>query len=219
MKIFKDRQAAGKLLAKRLKHLSSSPPAGWVGRGTIVLGIPRGGVVVAAEVAKILNLPLDTLVVRKIGAPFQTELALGAVDPDGEVIWEEQLLNDLRLRIEDLGDEIQNQWKEVKRREDAYRDGKEPLNVDGKVVILVDDGIATGATTLSAINFLKRHGAKKIILAVPVASKEAKDKIVGELGEFGEVLVLETPEYFQAVGQFYQEFLPVSDEEVVQLLS
>ncbi|MEK7617510.1 MAG: phosphoribosyltransferase family protein [Patescibacteria group bacterium] len=205
MKIFKDRQAAGKLLAKRLKNVSSD----------LVLGIPRGGVVVAAEVARKLSLPLDVLVVRKIGAPFQSELALGAVDGDGEVVWEEDLLKEVGVSREELGDIIKNEWKELKRREDLYRAGKGELNVDGKVVILVDDGIATGATTLSAINYLKRHKAK-VILAIPVASKEAVDKIRAVEGVRD--VVLEIPEYFQAVGQFYQDFLPVSDEEVVEIL-
>ncbi|TSC88073.1 MAG: phosphoribosyltransferase [Microgenomates group bacterium Gr01-1014_7] len=206
MKIFKDRQSAGQLLAKRLKNIHAD----------LVLGIPRGGVVVAAEVAKILKLPLDIIVTRKIGAPMQPELALGAVDPDGECIWEGNLLKDLRLKINDLGEIIQNEWKELKRREDLYRGEKPPLKPEGKIVILVDDGIATGATTLAAINFLKRHKAKEIILAVPVASKESAERLTEQIDE---AMILETPDYFQAVGQFYQSFLPVSDEEVVQFLS
>lgn len=209
IKIFKNREAAGKLLAQRLKDIKAD----------LVLGIPRGGVVVAAEVAHELKLPLDILVVRKIGAPFQKELALGAVDPDGEVLWEQELIDDLGLKINDLKDEIQIQREEIRRREDAYRNGKSPLEVENKIVILVDDGIATGATTQAAINYLKRHQVKKIILAVPVSSKDAIDKMVGEIGDMGEVIVLETPEYFEAVGQFYQDFPQVSDEEVVQLLN
>lgn len=210
MKIFKDRQAAGKLLAKRLKSTKAD----------LVLGIPRGGVAVAAELAKELNLPLDILVTRKIGAPFQPELALGALDPDGEVVWEESLLEETGMKSEQLGQRIKEEWKEVKRREDAYRVERPPLAtlVAGKMVILVDDGIATGSTTLAAIRFLKRHEAKKIILAVPVASREAKIRVVREVGEVGEVIVLETPEYFQAVGQFYKHFEPVEDVEVVKYL-
>lgn len=198
MKIFKDRQAAGQVLAHRLKHLSSDG-------GTIVLGIPRGGVVVAAEVAETLKLPLDVLVTRKIGAPNQPELALGAVDPDGEVIG-------------DVGGIVEAEFRELKRREKLYRKEGKPLNVENKIVILVDDGIATGATTLAAINYLKRHQAKKIVLAVPVASREAVDKVVRELGQFGEAIVLEISGDFQAVGQFYQKFEEVTDSEVVQLL-
>lgn len=216
MKIFKDRQSAGRLLAKRLGHLSSDSPRGEAGRGTIVLGIPRGGVVVAKEVARELNLPLDIIVTRKIGAPFQPELALGAVDADGEVIGEVSAFGEIREAVErEIG--------EIKRREKLYRQNRHerrPLArlVAGKMVILVDDGIATGATTLAAINFLKRHGAKKIILAIPVASEEAVDRVSREIGEMGEVVVLETPEYFQAVGQFYENFPPVEDEQVIQYL-
>ena len=211
MKIFKDRKSAGKLLAKRLQHFLND-------RSTIVLGIPRGGVVVGKEVAKALKLPLDVIITRKIGAPMQPELALGALDPDGEVVWDDKLVSEVGVETDQLKDIIRNELDELERRGKVYRQGKQPLNIENKVVILVDDGVATGATTLAAIRFLKRHGAKKLVLAVPVASKEAVDKIIRELGEFGEVIVLETPEYFQAVGQFYQEFLPVSDAMVIQYL-
>lgn len=204
MKIFKDRQTAGKLLAEKLHFFN--------GRGTIVLGIPRGGVVVAAEIAQELKLPLDIIVTRKIPHPDQPELAIGAVDSDGQVIGEVGKYG---------GIIVEKELAELKRREEKYRHARRPLAklIEGKVVILVDDGIATGATTLAAINYLKRHQAKKIILAVPVASREAVEKMIRELGEFGEVMVLETPENFAAVGQFYQEFQPVEDEEVIQLLA
>lgn len=214
MRIFKNRQSAGQLLAKRLKSTKAD----------LVLGIPRGGVVVASAVAASLKLPLDIIVTRKIGALTQPELALGAVDPDGEVVWDEELLEQLKIDNGQLTMEINNETQETKRRENIYRRGKRPLDVGGKTIILVDDGVATGSTTLSAINYLRRHGAEKIILAVPVASREAMDRIVRELGPapdgagFGEVVILESPENFQAVGQFYQHFDPVSDEEVVQLL-
>lgn len=204
MKIFKDRKSAGKLLAQRLKKTNAD----------LVLGIPRGGVVVAKEVADQLKVPLDVLVVRKIGAPFQEELALGAVDPDGEVVWEQGLLSQLTVESEELKEKIQQGWKELKRREDVYRAGKSQLDVAGKTILLIDDGIATGATTLSAVRYLKRHKAK-VVLAVPVASKESANKLSKEADE---VVVLSVPENFQAVGEFYQKFLPVSDEEVIQLL-
>lgn len=211
MKIFKDRTSAGKLLAKHLKQ--------YKGQGnTIVLGIPRGGVVVAHEVVKELNLPLDILVTRKIGAPNQPELALGAVDADGEVIWEENLLKGTGFSKEELREFINLELAELKRREETFRHGKKPLDLKEKIIILVDDGIATGSTTLAAINYLIRHQVKKIILAIPVASKESIEKIARQLGKFGEVLSLETPEYFQAVGQFYYQFEPVEDREVIQLL-
>lgn len=201
MKIFKDRISAGRLLAKHLKQYKGQ-------ENTIVLGIPRGGVVVAKEVAKELKLSLDIIVTRKIGHPNQPELALGAVDPDGEVVGD----------VGGFGEIVMDELKELKRREREYRHARPRLAklMEGKVVILVDDGIATGATTLAAIKYLKRHDAEKIIMAAPVASKEAHNKLKNEVDE---MVILETPEYFQAVGQFYQEFGEVTDEEVVQLLA
>lgn len=212
MKLFKDRKAAGKLLAKHLNDYKHK-------KGVLVLGIPRGGVVIAKEVAKELKLPLDIIVTRKIGAPDQPELALGAVDPDGEVVWDSKLLADLGFKIDGLRENVEDEVEEIRRREKVYRAGKKSLEIKGKTVILIDDGIATGSTTLSAINYLKRHKVKKIILAVPVASYGTIEDIKRELGKFGEVVVLETPEYFQAVGQFYHDFLPVSDQEVIQSLT
>lgn len=205
MKIFRDRIAAGELLANRLKSIKAD----------LVLGIPRGGVVVAAVVARELNLPLDIVVTRKIGAPGQEELALGAVDADGEVIWDHELLRQLNPPAGELKLKINEGMEELKRRESLYRSGREPLNVANKVVILVDDGIATGATTLAAINFLKRHEAKRIILAAPVASQDALRKVEGAVDQS---VVLETPEYFAAVGQFYAQFEAVTDEGVIQLM-
>lgn len=211
MKLFKDRKSAGQLLAKRLKNVSAD----------LILGIPRGGVVVAAEVAKDLNLPLDIIVTRKIGAPNQEELALGAVDPDGEVVWDNELLKQLELKIPSLGFardknfkfQIDEEINEIKRREELYRQGRQPVDVESKRVILVDDGMATGSTMLAAIKYLKRHGAK-IILAVPVASAEALKKMTNDVDDS---IVLEVPAYFAAVGQFYHQFEPVTDEEVIQL--
>ena len=200
MKIFKDRESAGKILASKLKSTQAN----------LVLGIPRGGVVVAKEISQELNLPLDIIVTRKIPHPDQIELALGAVDSDGEIIL------GAGLEIEGLEELVKKEVEEIKRREQTYRQGKNPLNLKGKTVILVDDGIATGLTTLATIKYLKKHKVKKIILAVPVASNEALDKIKSEVEK---LVILETPEYFNAVGQFYLNFLPVSDQEVIQLLS
>lgn len=204
MKIFKNRQSAGKILAKRLRNFKAD----------LVLGIPRGGVVVAAEIAKDLNLPLDIVVTRKIGAPGQEELAVGALDPDGKVVWDEQLMRDLGFMIYDLREQVKNALEEIQRREKVYRQGRKPLDISGKIVILVDDGIATGSTVLSAVKYLKRHGAK-VILAVPVASGGALKKVKNECEQ---IIALQVPEYFGAVGQFYQQFEAVSDEEVIQYL-
>lgn len=209
MKLFKNRTAAGLLLAQRLKNTKAD----------LMLAIPRGGVVVASEIARKLKLPLDIIVTRKIGAPMQEELALGAIDPDGDVVWEQALLAELRIKNYELRDEIQKEWEEIKRREDLYRAGKKPYELDGKTVILVDDGIATGSTMIAAVNYLKRHKVKEIILAIPVCSKESADKISKKLKGFGQLIVLQTPDYFQAVGQFYQSFLPVSDDMVIEYLN
>ncbi|MDO8573755.1 MAG: phosphoribosyltransferase family protein [Candidatus Daviesbacteria bacterium] len=205
MEIFKDRQAAGELLANRLKNTKAD----------IVLGIPRGGVVVAAKLAKDLNLPFDIIVTRKIGAPGQVELALGALDPDGQVIWDQELLDELEIEPEELKQKIDTEMTELRRREKLYRQGRSPLDISGKTIILADDGMATGSTTLAAVKYLKRHGAK-IILAVPVASSSALKKVENEVESN---VVLQIPEYFQAVGQFYSQFESVTDEEVIELLN
>jgi len=204
MKMFKDRADAGNLLANRFKNIKAD----------IVLGIPRGGVVVAAKLAKYLRLPLDIVVTRKIGAPGHEELALGAVDPDGKVVWDRELLDQFDLPADRLKLKINDEMEEVKRREKMYRQGKESLSIEDKTVILVDDGMATGSTAFAAVKYLKRHRAK-IILAMPVASREALEKIKNEVKK---CIVLETPEHFQAVGQFYEQFMSVPDEEVIQLL-
>ncbi len=204
MKIFKNRQSAGELLAARLKNIKAD----------LVLGVPRGGVVVATELAKDLNLPFDIIATRKIGAPFQEELALGAVDSDGQVVWDQELLDELKIKPEELKLEIDTEIKELKRREKLYRQGRSPLDVSEKTVILTDDGMATGSTTLAAVKYLKRHGAK-VILAIPVTSSDALKKVENEVES---TVILQIPEYFQAVGQFYSQFEPVTDEEVIQLL-
>lgn len=203
MKLFKNRKQAGKLLTDRLKDTQAD----------LVLGIPRGGVVVAVEIAKSLKLPLDIIVVRKIGAPSQPELALGAIDPDGEVVFDESLIR--QFKIKNLKFIIEDEWKELKRRDDLYRAGLTNFpTIVGKNVILVDDGMATGETALSAVKYLKRHGAK-VILALPVASEDALEKLRSEVNG---VVVLEVSEDFHAVGQFYEQFEPVSDEKVIKLL-
>lgn len=208
MKIFKNRQSAGKLLAEKLEKYKDR-------NNTIVLAIPRGGVVVGAEVAKDLKLPLDIIITRKIGAPHQKELSLGALDPDGEVWWQYELLDELGLSKKDLEREIEFQKEEILRRERTYRQDCPPLNVTGKTILLIDDGIATGATIISAVKYLRRHKAQKIVLAAPLASKESV-QVLEPLVE--KVKILHIPVPFQSVGQFYESFLPVSDQEVIQLL-
>lgn len=205
MVIFQNRQAAGALLAKKLQGVQAD----------LVLALPRGGVVVAAQIARRLRLPLDVIITRKIGAPTQEELALGAVDSDGSVVWNQELIEDLGSKIDDLETIINLEVEEIKRREQTYRSGKPVLDVEGKKVILVDDGIATGATALSAVNYLKRHGVGEIILTVPVAAGSTLRRLTNQVDS---MVVLQRVENFGALGSFYQDFLPVSDDEVIKLL-
>lgn len=205
MVIFKDRQSAGKILAKHLKDTKAD----------LVLAIPRGGVVVAAEIAKTLKLSLDIVITRKIGSPNQSELAIGAIDPDGEVIWDHKLIQDLGLKIQDLGELIEREKQEIKRRERLYRGDKKPINLENKSAILVDDGIATGATIISAIKFLKINGVKIIVVAAPVCSKESFEKLDKLVNP---VICLSVPVDLESIGTYYQNFEPVTDQEVINLL-
>ncbi|MBI2011217.1 phosphoribosyltransferase [Candidatus Daviesbacteria bacterium] len=209
MQIYKNREAAGQLLALRLSNYANK-------ENTLVLGIPRGGVVVAYQIAKKLNIPLDIVITRKIGAPTQPELALGALDPRGEVFWDQNLLMELGIKKDQLVDEIEAQKKEIQRRETLYRKDRLPLDITGKVVILVDDGIATGATVQAAINYLKYLKAGRIILAIPVLSKEVLNILDSNIDE---MIILQLVEYLGAVGSFYEDFHPISDEEVIALMA
>lgn len=205
--VFANRLEAGKLLAEKLK----SPK----GRETVVLGIARGGVVVAYEVAKKLGAPLDVLVVKKIGAPGNPELAIGAVGPQKTVVWDEEL--SLRLGVgEDYREyALKQKSAEQKEKEKTLR-GQKPLpTLAGKMVILVDDGIATGATTEAAVAWIRNQDPKKIILAVPVAPPDSVEKLRSQVDE---LICLRIEPDFWAVGQFYQEFPQVEDEEVIELI-
>ncbi|MBI2595954.1 phosphoribosyltransferase [Candidatus Daviesbacteria bacterium] len=210
MIIFKDRRSAGILLAERMHQYKGR-------KDTIVFGIPRGGVVVAYEVAKALKLPLDVVITRKISDPHQPELALGAVDPDGQVVWDSGLLEQPELKIKNFKFKIEEEMNEIKRREKIYRKNKEPLDVKDKVVIVVDDGIATGETMLSAVKYLKRKGAKKVVVSVPVGVSDAIARIVLE-GVESVVLFPIPAEDFQPVSSYFQNFGEVEDQTVKKLL-
>lgn len=206
--VFKDRQNAGELLSRSLREYKNK-------KDTIVLGIPRGGVVVAKVVAGVLDLPLDIVVTKKIGAPRQEELAIGAVGPGGEVVWDMDLIQDLDIDEDYLRKGLEEKYKEVKRREREFRKGKKPLRLENKSVILVDDGIATGATVKAAIKYLRNKKVKRIILAAPVASEQTVNEVKGVVDKS---IIPETPKGFRAVGQFYEYFPQVEDQEVIQLL-
>ncbi|ACA60711.1 phosphoribosyltransferase [Candidatus Desulforudis audaxviator] len=205
--MFRDRVDAGRRLAARLAEEDLS--------GGLVLGIPRGGVVVAAAVAAELALPLDIIVPRKIGAPRNPELAVGAVTQDGTVIYNDRLLQRLMLRADDLEGQVQQEIKEIERRMTLYRGSRVPPELAGRTVILIDDGIATGYTVLAALRSLRRAGPRRIILAVPVAPPETLERLKPEVDR---IVCLEAPDDFYAVGQFYLHFDQNSDQEVIDLL-
>jgi putative phosphoribosyl transferase len=206
--MFKDRVEAGKLLAQQLLQYKDKPDA-------IVLGLPRGGVVTAYEVAHILGVPLDIVVPRKIGAPQNQELAVAAIAEDGSLIINDQLMNYLGLQLDDLQNLIEKEKNESARRMKLYRADRAPLDLADKIVILVDDGIATGATMKAALMSARSRGAKFIIVAVPVAPAEVLDDIRPEVDG---LICLLTPEQFFGVGGFYTQFPQVEDQEVIELL-
>lgn len=206
--MFNDRAEAGILLAKKLEK--------YRGTDSIVLGIPRGGVVVAKEVAEHLKLPLDVISARKISHPMNTELAIGAITASGETYLDSGLIYNLAIPQDYLISETQKEQKEALRRDLEFRGGKRELNVKEKNVILVDDGIATGSTILAAIKDLRKRKPKKIIVASPVAPPSVEDdlRLMSD-----EVVILKIPLHFMSVGNFYAYFPQVSDSEVKQLLN
>jgi len=182
-----------------------------------VLGIPRGGLPVAREVARALSAPLDVIVARKLGAPGQPELGIGAV-VDGDqprAIFNQDIIEHLGVSDQYIEAEIARQLKEVNRRETAYRGGRPQTPLAGKTVILIDDGIATGSSVRAALRGVRRHKPRRLILAVPVAPAETIETLRSEADE---IVCLETPDDFFAVGQFYRDFHQVSDDEVKSIL-
>ena len=208
MELFENRTDAGKQLAEALKRYQDSPDG-------IVLGLARGGVPVAYEVARKLGLPLDVLCPRKVGAPMNPEFAIGAITESGEGIFDEETIRRLGIPEEYLNAEVAREREKAKRRIEAYRKGGAPLNLEGKTVILVDDGLATGATMKAAIKSARSQGAAQIVAAFPVSPLET----LREIEELADDLeCLETPPFFQAVGQFYRDFSATTDQEVIDLL-
>ena len=205
---FKNRVEAGKLLSKKLLHYQQA-------KDTIVLGLPRGGVVLASEVALALKLPLDIICPRKIGAPFNPELAIGAITENGEGYFDKKLMSYFGISKDYLEEKITQEIQEAKRRLKVYRNDRPPLQLKDKTIILVDDGIATGATVKAAILALKKEDVKKIIVATPVSSLEAYQDIHQQVDE---IICLSLPAHFQAVGQFYEHFNATTDQEVCTLL-
>lgn len=206
--MFKDRKDAGTQLAESLKEYTGQ-------ENILVIALPRGGVVTGVEIAKRLKAPLDVLIVRKIGHPWQTELAVGAISETGSIVYNEDLVASDGVTREYLSGEAARQQEEIARRQQLYRDGRKLVNLRGKIVILVDDGVATGATMKAAVETVKREQVGKLVVAVPVAPPST----AAELQRMVEVFVcLDMPGDFMSVGSYYENFRQVTDADVMQIL-
>jgi len=204
---FHDRRDAGRLLAERVASLATAQ--------TVVLGLPRGGVPVAFEVARSLARPLDVLVVRKLGVPFQLELAFGAVGEDDTRVLDSPFVQRLGLSADVLEQVTQRERAELDRRVRRYRGGRPALELVGRTAVIVDDGLATGASALVAVDVARMRGAERVIVAVPVSSREALARLRAAAVE---VISLIVPANFMAVGEWYEDFSQTTDDEVVSLL-
>lgn len=205
---FQDRQAAGRALAAALERFR--------GAHILVLGLPRGGVPVAAEIAEALAGELDVIVARKLGSPVSAELAIGAITADGERVLNDDVIAQLRVSETYVEAVSAVQRVEAQRREQVFRGDRAPLQVRGRIVILVDDGLATGATMRAAVRSVRRRDPARLVVAVPVGAPAACEALRSEADE---VVCLGEPEYFAAVGAFYRDFRQTEDDEVRQLLA
>lgn len=203
---FRDRREAGRMLAERLAHERLEHPA--------VLGLPRGGVPVAAEVARVLDAPLDVLVVRKLGVPGFAEVAMGAVGEGGVAVVNQDVLAIRHVASDVVAAVRRREEAEVERRVRFFREGRPTIDLRGRCAIVVDDGVATGATARAACAIVRARGAASVLLAVPVAGPEA----LATITDADHTLALRTPADFLAVGMHYLDFRQVDDEEVVRLL-
>ena len=206
--MFKNREEAGRKLADKLASYRAT-------KNLIVLAIPRGGVVIGKELAQALDCPLEVIITKKIGAPGNSELAVGAVGAIGEPVINEALAERVGADENYLKSQISNLKSEIARREKEFRRGRPKLNLKDRIVIITDDGVATGATMMAAIEMVRQQNPKKIIVAVPVIALDTlgKIKVLAD-----EVICLDSPLMFFAVGQFYQDFPQISDEEVKEIL-
>lgn len=203
----KDRQEAGRRLAERLERFRDQKP--------VVLAIPRGGVVVAAEVARHLGAPLDVLIVRKIGAPANPEYGLGAIAEGGIRLLDEPRMKESGYTDRDLEPVLRRELRELVRRVERYREGRRPIELRGRTVILVDDGVATGGTVRAGIRALRARHVARIVLALGVCPPETYSQLHRAVDE---LVVLRVPSYFFAVGEWYRNFGQVEDAEVCRLL-
>jgi predicted phosphoribosyltransferase len=209
MRTFRDRREAGRALADELASYRDK-------EGVLVFGLARGGVPVAWEVAAALHAPLDVFLVRKLGVPRWSELAMGALASGGGVVMNDNVVSSLQITDEQVREVIASETAELSRREEAYRGGRPIADSRGRVVILVDDGIATGASMLAAVRALRAAGPQSIVVAVPVGPPSACRELAQEADD---VVCVMMPPGFEAVGQVYDDFHQVSDDEVRELLS
>ena len=205
---FADRRDGGRLLAQRLGRYAHR-------RDVVVLGLPRGGMPVAAEVASALGAPLDVFVVRKLGVPGHEELAMGAIASGGVRVLNDDVVDAVGIPEREIDAVAARELETLEAREHAYRGDRDPVELRGRTAILVDDGLATGATMRAAIRALKGLGAAAIVVAVPTAPRETCEALRGEVDD---VVCATTPEPFTAVGLWYRDFAPVSDDQVSELL-
>jgi predicted phosphoribosyltransferase len=206
--IFRDRKEAGQLLGWKLGRYAKR-------KDVAVLGLPRGGVPVAYEVAKALNAPLDVFVVRKLGVPGQRELAMGAIASGGIRVLNREVVQHLAISDRDIEAVAVAEEGELRRREVAYRGHGPSLEMRGKIIILVDDGIATGSTMRAAIQALRKQHPARLVVAVPTAAPSSYEELKAQVDEMVAIMI---PENFCAVGQWYLDFAQTSDEEVTRLL-
>lgn len=207
--MFYDREDAAKKLATALQAYKNE-------RDILILAVPRGGVILGKAIAQELNLPLDIVVAKKIGAPENPEYAIGAVTEKGEPILNDEVIGTMGITADYLDKEITEKRQEIKRRLQLYRGESPAKEIKNKTIILVDDGIATGLSILASIEYIRSQGPKKIIVAVPVAPKDELAKLKKQADEF---ISLENASEFFAVGQFYQNFQQVSDQQVIAALN
>jgi predicted phosphoribosyltransferase len=213
--LFQDRRDAGRILARAIQDSTQESDLARDWQDGIVLGLPRGGVPVAYQVARAMGLPLDVLVVRKLGVAGMEELAMGAVASDGTVVINAAVLNEFRIPLEEVDVAAQRERAEIERREIAYRNGRPPVRIEGRMVILVDDGLATGASMMAAVRSV-RPFAREVMVAVPVAAESTYHELHGEVDQLVCARIA-TP--FHSVGSFYRNFEQTTEEEVCTLLS